>query len=301
MTHSSRRGLAYAAGSDPGTARSRNEDSVFASPRLLAVADGMGGHAHGEVASTAVIEVLTELDEQLRTADPGDVDPLPALHATVARALRRLTDLAARDLDLTLMGSTLTALLWDGTGFGLAHIGDSRGYLLREGTLHQITRDHTLVQSLVDEGRISTAEAAAHPRRSMLMRALQAGGSADPDLTPQPVSPGDRVLLCSDGVTCVIGPATIQAILTSAPTPADAVRQLIEEANRLHSPDNVSCVVADVTPTAHDGKPQIAGAATDPANARDDRGTGQPGTGQSGVTTRGPGWLPRWARQLLPG
>jgi PPM family protein phosphatase len=293
MTHTSR--LAYAVGSDPGKARSRNEDSVFASPRLLAVADGMGGHAHGEVASAAVIGVLAELDEQLRTADPGEVDPLSELHTTVARALRRLTELAERDLDLTLMGSTLTALLWDGSGFGLAHVGDSRGYLLRDGKLHQITKDHTLVQSLVDEGRISTAEAAAHPRRSMLMRALQAGGSADPDLTPQPAAPGDRVLLCSDGVTCVVDPETIRSILTAAPTPAEAVHGLIEEANRRHSPDNISCVVADVTPTAtHNGKPQIAGAAADPANTRD-----HPRHPDLAPRT-GPGWLPRWARQLLP-
>jgi PPM family protein phosphatase len=293
MNHSNRLGLRYAIGSDAGTARSRNEDSVFASPRLLAVADGMGGHAHGEVASTAVTGVLAELDEQLRRASPGEVDPLQALHATVARALRRLTDLAERELDLTLMGSTLTALLWTGTGFALAHVGDSRGYLLREGTLQQITRDHTLVQSLVDEGRISTAEAAAHPRRSMLMRALQAGGAADPDLTPQPAAPGDRVLLCSDGVTCVVDSSTIRTILTSATTPAEAVTQLINEAKHRNSPDNISCVVADVTPPPHNTEPEIAGAATDPANTR---------PGHPDLATRpGPTWLPRWARQLLPG
>jgi protein phosphatase len=201
------------------------------------------------------------------------------------------------------MGSTLTALLWNGTGFTLAHVGDSRGYLLREGQLHQITKDHTLVQSLVDEGRISTAEAAAHPRRSMLMRALQAGGAADPDLTPQPATPGDRVLLCSDGVTCVVTPETIRSILATATTPAEAVHQLIAAANRLHSPDNISCVVADVTTTPREAKPRTAGAAADPANTRNHpNNPGPEPADHPDLTARTtPSWLPRWARQLLPG
>jgi serine/threonine protein phosphatase PrpC len=280
-------GLRYAVGSDAGVRRSGNEDSVFASPRLLAVADGMGGHAHGEVASAVVIGVLTELDDRLRTAKAGELDPLSALNATVARALRRLTELAERDQELTTMGSTLTALLWDGTGFGLAHVGDSRGYLLRDGVLCPLTRDHTLVQSLVDEGRISAAEAAEHPRRSMLMRALQAGGSAEPDLTPQPAVLGDRVLLCSDGVTSVVDPDAVRDLLATAATPADAVRALIDEAARLHSQDNVSCVVADVLPGVRDGAVAIAGAAAARPQEPDRRS--------------GPSRLPKWARRLRPG
>jgi protein phosphatase len=211
-----------------------------------------------------------------------------------ARALNWLTELAERDPDLTLMGSTLTALLWDGTGFTLAHVGDSRGYVLRNGDLRQITKDHTLVQGLVDEGRISAAEAATHPRRSMLMRALQAGGTADPDLKPQPATVGDRVLLCSDGVTCVVPPTTIRTILTSATTPAEATQELIAEAKRRHSPDNISCVVADVTLTATpNANPQTAGAAANPANTRTPEH-------RAPTTQPGPHWLPRWARQLLP-
>jgi protein phosphatase len=287
MNHHHRLGLRYAAGSDAGVARSRNEDSVFASPRLLAVADGMGGHAHGEVASAATVEVLVELDTRLREAKPGEVDPVSALTATVAGALRRITELAEQDPDLTSMGSTLTALLWNGEDFTLAHVGDSRGYLLRDGTLHQLTKDHTLVQSLVDSGRITEAEAEEHPRRSMLIRALQAGGTAEPDVSDLPAEVGDRVLLCSDGVTAVVPPATIQALLAEPSTPAEAVRRLLDEAAALRSPDNISCVVADVTSGPPDGEPQVAGAAAE-----------VPATTHPRPTST---WLPRWARHLLPG
>jgi PPM family protein phosphatase len=253
----SRLGLRYAIGSDAGTTGRPNQDSVYAGPRLLVVADGMGGHAHGEVASAVTIGVLAELDTRRPTADP-----LVSLADTVARALRRLTDLAARDPDLTGMGSTLTALLFDGTQFGVAHVGDSRAYLVRDDTLSQLTRDHTLVQSLVDDGRITADEATAHPRRSMLMRALQAGGTAEPDLSVVPAIRGDRYLLCSDGVTCVVGPDAIHAAMTTIPEPADVVTHLIDEAKRLHSPDNISCVIADVVESGPSRDTLIGGAAS---------------------------------------
>jgi protein phosphatase len=259
MRNRQRLGLRYAIGSDTGIVRQVNEDSVFASPRLLAVADGMGGHAHGEVASAVTVGVLTELDQHLRTAA---VDPLPVLATTVARVLRRLTDLAAADDELAGMGSTLTALLWDGTTFGIAHVGDSRGYLVRGDTLSQLTRDHTLVQSLVDDGQISAAQAETHPRRSTLMRALQAGGAAEPDLSVHHAAPGDRYLLCSDGVTCVVGPDLLHQAMTTLADPAEVVEHLINEAKRLHSPDNISCVVADVVTSAPSRDVLVAGAAT---------------------------------------
>lgn len=259
MTHSPL-ALRYAAGSDVGRHRSRNEDSAFASPRLLGVADGMGGHAHGEVASAAVVGVLAELDERLRRSPP--TDPLAALGEAVAVALRRITEQAEGNPELTLMGSTLSAMVWDGGRFGLAHVGDSRGYLVHDGELWQITRDHTLVQSLVDEGRITEAEAAEHPRRSMLIRALQAGGVAEPDLTWVPASVGDRVLLCSDGVTCVVDPDRIGDIVTGN-GPAEAVELLIAEAVRRDSPDNITCVVAEVVEGAALRDVLIVGSATD--------------------------------------
>ena len=244
--------LRYAIGSDTGI-RERNEDSVYASPHLLAVADGMGGHAHGEVASTVTIGVLAKLRPT--------TDPLPALATAVADTLTNLTELADRDPDLAGMGSTMTALLWTGSQFGLAHVGDSRGYLIRDDTLRQLTRDHTLVQSLVDDGSISAAEAESHPRRSMLMRTLQSGGAATPDLSTLDVQLGDRYLLCSDGLTCVVGEDLLHEALTTVPEPADAVTFLIDEAKRLHSPDNISCVVADVVTSSQNRDTVISGAA----------------------------------------
>jgi PPM family protein phosphatase len=280
MRNRQRLGLRYAIGSDTGIAREVNEDSVFASPRLLAVADGMGGHAHGEVASAVTIGVLTELDQHLRRPSiDRKADPLPVLATTVARALRRLTDLAAADHELAGMGSTLTALLWDGATFGIAHVGDSRGYLVRDETLSQLTRDHTLVQSLVDDGQISAAEAESHPRRSTLMRALQTGGAAEPDLSVHHAAPGDRYLLCSDGVTCVVGPDLLRDAMTTLADPADVVDRLISEAKRLLSPDNISCVVADVVTSALSKEVLVGGAAT-------------VGRDRSGRLTR-------WARRLI--
>jgi protein phosphatase len=287
-------GLRYALGSDTGIARQVNEDSVFASPRLLAVADGMGGHAHGEVASAVIVGILADLDRNLR-ADGVDhtsavdhagaadhtsaADPLPVLATTVARTQQRLTDLAEGDEQLTGMGSTLTAFLWTGVTFGIAHVGDSRAYLVRDDTLHQLTRDHTLVQSLMDDGQISAAEAETHPRRSMLMRALQSGGAAEPDLSVHEAAPGDRYLLCSDGVTCVVGPDLLLEALT-LPDPAAAVTRLIDDAKRLHSPDNISCVVADVVTSTPSRDVLIGGAATTADQPRPSR-------------------LPRWTRWLI--
>jgi PPM family protein phosphatase len=267
-------GLRYAVGSDVGPRR-RNEDSVYASPRLLAVADGMGGHAHGEVASAVTVGLLAELDDRLPVPDP-----LAALADVVDDVLHRLTGMAAEDYDLTGMGSTLTALLFDGTRFGLAHVGDSRGYLVRDDTLSQLTTDHTLVQSLVASGRITEEEAETHPRRSALMRALQAGGAAEPDLTMHRAVAGDRYLLCSDGVTCVLGPEAIHAAMTTIETPAAVVEHLIAAAKRRGSPDNISCVVADVVTAGRSRDVLVDGAAA---------------IGQPADHSR----LPRWARQLL--
>jgi serine/threonine protein phosphatase PrpC len=285
MTHSGHLALRYAVGSDAGISRPLNEDSAYTSPRLLAVADGMGGHAHGEVASSVTVGALAELDEHLRDADPAELDPLAALASAAAEALRRLTDLAEHDDNLAGMGSTLTALLWYDGQVGLAHIGDSRGYLVRDDTLRQLTRDHTLVQSLVDDGRITQEEAAVHPRRSMLIRTLQAGGPAETDLSLHTAAEGDRYLLCSDGLTCVVEPEAIHAAMTTIADPDAVVRHLIEEAKRLSSPDNITCVVADVVTSEPSGQTVLAGAAAGDRPVR--RGT--------------PGWLPRWAARLLPG
>jgi protein phosphatase len=159
-------------------------------------------------------------------------------------------------------------LLVDGTRVGVAHVGDSRAYLLRDGELHQLTHDHTLVQSLVDEGRITADEAADHPRRSVLVRTLQEGSPAEPDLFAVEGRIGDRFLVCSDGVTGVLTDDELQDVLVDVPEPADAVDRIIELANDGGGPDNITCVVADlVDATPTDGGGYLFGAAAEASTA----------------------------------
>ncbi|MEO3874087.1 Stp1/IreP family PP2C-type Ser/Thr phosphatase [Nonomuraea sp. B12E4] len=233
--------LRYAARSDVGLLREGNEDSAYASGRLLAVADGMGGHAHGEVASSVAIAAMASLEE---AHQEGDL--LNAIEAAVRDANRRLHEMVGRDPSLKGMGTTLTAMLWNGTQVALVHVGDSRAYLLRRGELYQITHDHTLVQQLVDDGRITLEEAATHPQRSILLRALDGSGEVDPDLTLREAQVGDRYLLCSDGLSGVVSAETLHATLTNIDDPEEVVRQLIDLANRGGGPDNITCVLADV-------------------------------------------------------
>ncbi|MGI5324675.1 Stp1/IreP family PP2C-type Ser/Thr phosphatase [Actinomadura nitritigenes] len=234
-------GIRYAARSDVGMLREGNEDSAYAGAHLLAVADGMGGHVGGEIASAAAIDALRGLDKDL----PAN-ELLAALEHTVKTANDNLHRIVESDPALQGMGTTLTAMLWAGNQVALVHIGDSRAYLLRDGSLFQITHDHTLVQSLVDEGRISPDEAATHPQRSLLLRALDGRGEVDPDLSLREAKVGDRYLLCSDGLSGVVTAETIFQVLTDVDEPEQAVRQLIDLANRGGGPDNITCVVADV-------------------------------------------------------
>ncbi|GAA0218691.1 protein phosphatase 2C domain-containing protein [Saccharothrix mutabilis subsp. mutabilis] len=236
--------LRHAVGTDPGLRREANEDSVYFSERLYAVADGMGGHAYGEVASSIAVGVLAELDLD-------SDDPLSLLSDATREIAVRLTDLAEENFDMRGMGTTLTALLWDGSRFAVGHIGDSRCYLVREGELTQITRDHTMVQALVDDGRMAAEQAAEHPGRSMLMRALQAGSAHDPDLFYQEVEAGDRYLICSDGLSDVVSSAEIAELLTADPDRDQTVRALIAAANARGGPDNITCVIVDVVPAGN--------------------------------------------------
>ena len=233
--------LRYAARSDVGLLREGNEDSAYASGRLLAVADGMGGHAHGEVASSVAIAAMATLEE---AQEGGDL--LNAIEAAVRDANRKLHEMVGRDPSLKGMGTTLTAMFWHGNQVALVHVGDSRAYLLRRGELYQITHDHTLVQQLVDDGRITPEEAATHPQRSILLRALDGSGEVDPDLTLREAQVGDRYLLCSDGLSGVVSAETLHATLTNIDDPEEVVRQLIDLANRGGGPDNITCVLADV-------------------------------------------------------
>ncbi len=236
--------LRYTVRSDVGLLREGNEDSAYAGPHLLAIADGMGGHAAGEVASAVAIKTLAPLD-----ADPAGIDMLRALGDAIADANAALREITISDPATEGMGTTLTALLWSGDEVALCHIGDSRAYLLRDGALRQITHDHTLVQTLVDEGRLTPEAAASHPQRSLVMRALQSSVPADPDLSMMTARVGDRYLLCSDGLTDVVSDETLRTTLQQLPDLEDAVEQLVDLAIRSGGPDNITCVLADVIDT----------------------------------------------------
>lgn len=238
--------LRFAVGSDIGRRRTMNQDSGCSSSRLLAVADGMGGHAHGEVASAMAIAELRDLDLSLRDADLAQVDLQGALRLAVGKAAARLTAESGYNPDLRGAGTTVVAMLVDGARAAIVHIGDSRAYLVRAGELIRLTRDHTLVQALVDEGRISAEEAADHPRRSVLVRTLQAGGHDEPDVFAHEIRIGDRYLLCSDGVTAVLSDADLMNVLTTVAEPTEVVDRIIAQANAGGGPDNITCVIADV-------------------------------------------------------
>lgn len=231
--------LRYAARSDRGLVRANNEDSVYAGARLLALADGMGGHAAGEVASQLVIAALAHLDDD----EPGG-DLLAKLDTAVRAGNAAIAAQVEMEPDLEGMGTTLTAILFAGNRLGLVHIGDSRGYLFRDGELTQITKDDTFVQTLVDEGRITAEEAHSHPQRSLIMRALT-GHEVEPTLTMREARAGDRYLLCSDGLSDPVSNDTIAEAL-QIPDVAESAYRLIELALRGGGPDNVTVVVADV-------------------------------------------------------
>lgn len=231
--------LNFAVASDRGLVRGNNEDSAYAGPYLLALADGMGGHAAGEVASQLMINQLMRLD-----ADPEDNDML-ALLASVAEDANRNIARGVRDAPETDgMGTTLTALMFNGHEFGLCHVGDSRGYRLRNGSLEQITVDDTYVQSLVDKGELDPGDVSTHPRRSLILKAYT-GRPVEPTLKGLDARPGDRLLLCSDGLSDPVTATTIEETLRHG-TPQDAAYRLVELALRSGGPDNVTVVVADV-------------------------------------------------------
>ena len=234
--------LRYIARSDRGLVRSNNEDSVYAGARLLALADGMGGHAAGEVASQLMVNHLERLD-----ADPDDNDMLALLGGVADDANRQIAQAIRDHPETDGMGTTLTALMFNGRSFGLIHVGDSRGYRLREGALEQITVDDTFVQSLVDEGKLDPADVSSHPQKSLILKAYT-GRPVEPTLRDLDARPGDRILLCSDGLSDPVTASTIEQTLSEG-TPADAARRLIELALRSGGPDNITVVVADVVET----------------------------------------------------
>jgi PPM family protein phosphatase len=231
--------LRFAARSDRGLIRGNNQDSVYAGPRLLAVADGMGGHAAGDVASKVVIAALEHLDDD---APSGDM--LQALREAVFDGSEHLREVIRESPQLEGMGTTLTAILFAGGRLALCHVGDSRAYLVRDGQLSQITHDDTFVQTLIDDGRITPEEANSHPQRSLLLRALN-GQDVEPDLSMREARAGDRYLLCSDGLSGVVSEETMAEALGD-PDPQSTADRLIELALRSGGPDNITVIVADV-------------------------------------------------------
>jgi PPM family protein phosphatase len=250
--------MRYAARSDRGLIRHGNQDSVYAGPRLLAVADGMGGMAAGDVASNIVIAALAHLDEDVPSNAPVDM-----LRLAVESANQQIRDAVDANPAMEGMGTTLTGLLFSGSKFGMVHIGDSRAYLLREAEFAQITRDDTYVQLLVDEGRITAEEANTHPQKSLLMRALD-GRDADPEYSVRQAVAGDRYLLCSDGLSGVVSDETIAATMREYSDPNQCADRLVQLALRGGGPDNITVIVADVTAgDIAEETPVVGGAAAD--------------------------------------
>ena len=237
--------LRYAARSDVGIVRRENEDSGYASPRLLVVADGMGGHAAGELASATAVATLAEVAD----SGPDAGEALAALAQGVQAAGTSIGQVVIDNPDLVGMGTTATALSFVNEGetarVAIVHVGDSRGYLLRDGELTRITHDHTYVQTLIDAGRISEDEAAVHPRRSLIMRAIDGLQPVEPDLSVIEARAGDRFLLCSDGLTGVVSDDELRDILGTT-EPTATVTDLVELALSRGAPDNVTVVIADV-------------------------------------------------------
>jgi serine/threonine protein phosphatase PrpC len=230
--------LSCAARTDAGRVRSHNEDAVLATPRLAAVADGVGGHAAGEVASAAAIAVLASLEKRWLS------DALPdELGDAIREANERIGFVAECRPEAAGMATTLTAVALEDE-LVVASIGDSRAYLLRDGSLVQLTRDDSLLQDLIDSGAMDAAAARAHPRRNVVTEVLDGAAARRPTITTREARAGDRLLLCSDGVSDVVGAATLHTLLTGGP-PAEAAQRLIDAAMDAGSRDNVSAVVAD--------------------------------------------------------
>lgn len=226
--------------SDVGRVREGNEDALLVRDSVYAVADGMGGHLAGEVASAAALEPIEELDGRIFQDDTAAVT---ALRDAVVAANERVSQLAIENPDYRGMGTTLTAALVEGRRLHVAHVGDSRAYLLRDGHFSQLTDDHTLVQHLVDEGQITREEAARHPQRSVITRAIGVSNDVDVDSMSLELQPGDQLLLCSDGLSGVVEDEDIARTLVEVHDPDDAVDALIELANDAGGPDNITVLL----------------------------------------------------------
>jgi protein phosphatase len=254
--------LRFAAVSDVGRVRKDNQDSGYAGPWLIAVCDGVGGAARGDIASATAISQLRKID--LPPTDDPDHDLLARVAGALHRAHDRIGELVDEDPALNGTSTTATLALFDGSRVGVGHVGDSRGYLFRDGEISQITSDHTLVQTLIDEGRITEEEARVHPHRNLILKALDGVHEAEPDLFVLELTPGDRLLLCSDGASGVLSDGRLADILNSG-SPEYAAVELVRASLEAGSSDNVTCLVAEVV--VDDGtplpEPLVVGAAAE--------------------------------------
>ncbi|WP_213816821.1 PP2C family serine/threonine-protein phosphatase [Glaciihabitans sp. dw_435] len=235
-----------AAVSHVGKIRANNQDSAYAGKYLFVVADGMGGHAGGDVASAIAVNRIAEVDREFPSARDAEF----ALQTALLAANTLLAETVFEHNELTGMGTTVSGFLRVGHQIAIAHIGDSRIYLLRDGNFEQISADHTFVQRLVDSGRITPEEAAVHPRRSVLMRVLgDVDAAPEIDTTILDTLPGDRWLLCSDGLSSYVADDKLHNVLANVPTAKEAAERLVKESLDQGAPDNVTVVVVDIDET----------------------------------------------------
>ena len=235
--------LRFAARSDVGLVRKDNQDSGFAGPHLIAVADGMGGAAGGDIASSIAMGHLAALEGE----SLGQDEALDRLKDAIADAHADIVERAHNDPELSGLGTTVTAILRSGSSLAMAHIGDSRGYLLRDGALDQVTSDHTFVQHLVDTGRISMADAENHPKRNLVLRVLgDIDADVPVDISVREARVGDRWMLCSDGLSGVVSRTTMLTTLAEVTDPGDCADALVALALAAGAPDNVTVIIGDV-------------------------------------------------------
>ena len=244
-----------------GLVRQGNEDSAFVSPQLIAVADGMGGHAAGEVASRIAVQVLHRLTPTLTATDIDEDSVSDLLMHSLHSIDEEIAAVAEEEIEKRGMGTTLTALLLRDNHIALLHVGDSRCYRLRGSALEQLSNDHTVIQELLDQGAISEAEAAEHPQRSMLTQALRGDGDVTPVLQVYEVKKGDRFLLCSDGLSGVLTEKEIKIGLKKSDKD-EAVKFLVDATYVNGAPDNVTVLIADIS-SENNSTVQLLGAAHD--------------------------------------
>ena len=237
----------YAGITDRGRVRENNEDYLYMDGRLFIVADGMGGHAAGEVASREAVEYFVRLERENRWLDPPS-----RLRRCAQAANLRLLDMTRKDPSLQGMGTTLTALLLEDAAY-VCHVGDSRAYLWRAGRIRPLTQDHSLVGKMIEEGRLTPAEARSHPQRNVILVALGASAELEPDIHSLHPLAGDRFILCTDGLSGVVEEWEIQRIMAAHPGAREACEALVEEALSKGAPDNVTVVVVDMASSGESG------------------------------------------------